>query len=148
VSSHRPWSEVASIDPASARRRLAEARVARLATVGPSGPHLVPVCFALADDTAYSAVDDKPKRHRSLARLANLAGDRRACLLVDHYEENWNRLWWVRADVWARLELGRSEQRRALELLLAKYPQYAGWELGPLVALDVERITGWQAGPD
>src|SRR5688500_19241557 len=54
--------------------------------------------FALVDDTVYSAVDAKPKRSRRLQRLVNLRAHPRCALLVDHYEDDWRRLWWVRAD--------------------------------------------------
>ena len=82
-----------------ARRRLAAARVARLATVGgPGSPHLVPVTFAVAGDRIYSAVDAKPKTTRDLRRLRNIRADPRVAVLADHYDEDWSRLWWARAD--------------------------------------------------
>jgi PPOX class probable F420-dependent enzyme len=87
------------VSPEEARERFAAARVARLATVSADGaPHLVPVAFALLGETVYSVVDDKPKRTLNLRRLENARATGRASLLVDHYEEDWTRLWWVRAD--------------------------------------------------
>ena len=87
------------LDPLRARGLFGAAEVARLATVAADGaPHLVPVCFALAGDVVYSAVDGKPKRTPDLARLANIAAEPRVALLADHYEEDWTRLWWVRVD--------------------------------------------------
>jgi len=78
---------------------FASARVARLATVDDTGaPHLVPIVFALVGDVIYSAVDDKPKRHRRLRRLVNVAHEPRVSVLADHYDDDWTRLWWVRAD--------------------------------------------------
>jgi hypothetical protein len=54
------------------RERVRTARVARLATTEPDGrPHLVPIVFVLAGERLYSAVDAKPKRSRSLRRVAN-----------------------------------------------------------------------------
>ncbi|GAA2371976.1 PPOX class F420-dependent oxidoreductase [Catellatospora methionotrophica] len=131
-----------------ARQRFATARVARLATVGPSGaPHLVPVVFALSGDTVYSAVDRKPKRTPALRRLANVAADPRVCLLADHYDDDWTALWWVRADGTARvLPAGDPEGASALGLLAARYPQYVTQPPpGPVLAVDVERWTGWAA---
>jgi PPOX class probable F420-dependent enzyme len=82
-----------------ARRRFAASPVARLATVRPDGtPHLVPVVFALVGDVVTTAVDHKPKRSTSLQRLANLRAEPRCSLLVDHYDDDWTRLWWARAD--------------------------------------------------
>jgi PPOX class probable F420-dependent enzyme len=124
---------------------LATARVARFATVTPGGrPTLVPVCFAIAGETIYHAVDHKPKATRELARLRNLRADPRASLLADYYDdEDWSRLWWVRADGRARI---LDHAPEALDLLLERYPQYRERRPdGPVIALDVERINGWEA---
>src|SRR5262245_51784199 len=114
------------MDEATMRRRLATARVGRLATVTPEGrPHVVPCCFALDGDRIVSAVDAKPKTTPELRRLANLRARPRAALLVDHYAEDWSTLWWVRADGAGRVVEVGPERERALELLAAKYEQYA-----------------------
>ena len=132
-----------------ARELLGGARVARLATVARDGrPRLVPICFALAGDVIYHAVDHKPKATRRLARLADLAGDPRASVLADHYDDaDWSALWWVRADGRARVleAAGSDEAAHALDLLAARYAQYRERRpAGPVVALDVERFTGWE----
>ncbi len=129
----------------TARERFAAARVARLATAGSDGPHLVPVVFAVAGDTIYHAVDHKPKRTTALKRLANLEADPRASLLVDAYDEDWERLWWARADGTARI-LAPGHQA-ALKLLCERYAQYrARPPEGPVVAVDVQRWSTWAAG--
>ena len=132
-----------------ARARFAAARVARLATADEEGvPHLVPVCFALDGDEIYFAVDAKPKRTRRLRRLANLRANPAVTLLADHYEdEDWTRLWWVRADGSGHeLESDAPEARRALELLAARYRQYVARPAeGPVVAIAVTRWSGWSA---
>jgi PPOX class probable F420-dependent enzyme len=138
------------MDAARARELLAGARVARLATIAPGGrPSLVPVCFAVAGDVVYHAVDHKPKATRRLARLAHLAADARAALLADHYEdEDWDALWWVRADGRGRVleDVAAPEASRALDLLQARYRQYRERRPdGPVIALDVERWSGWEA---
>ena len=129
------------------RRRVEAARVARLATLAADGtPHLVPFCFVLAGDVLYSAVDRKKKRTARLQRLANVARDPRVTVLVDHYEEDWSRLWWVRLAGHAfELEEG-SEAEQALRLLAGKYPQYT--ELppgGPVLRIEARRWSGWAA---
>lgn len=133
----------------AARARFAAARVARLATADAGGrPHLVPVCFALAGDTVYVAVDAKPKRTQKLKRLANLAENPAAALLADHYDDaDWTRLWWVRADGIARILEGSDPERiRALELLAERYRQYAETPPpGPVIAIDVSRWSEWTA---
>lgn len=133
-----------------ARALLEGARVARLATVGASGhPHVVPICFALAGEMIYSAVDHKPKRTTDLRRLRNVVANPRVAVLADHYEdEDWSTLWWVRADGRARvLAPGAEEARDAVELLRERYRPYA--ELppaGPVLAVEVEHWSGWRAG--
>ena len=130
------------------RERVMAARVARLATVGVSGaPHLVPFCFAGEGDVLYSAVDAKPKRTGRLQRLRNTARDPRVSVIVDHYEEDWTRLWWVRLDGHARQLPSGPEAERATALLVAKYPQYQERPpAGPVLRIDVERWTGWSGG--
>src|SRR4051812_14354080 len=114
------------------RRRVTQARVARLATVTPAGrPHLVPCCFALTSvstsggDVVYSAVDGKPKSTTALRRLENLRAHPHAALLVDHYSDDWSSLWWVRVDGAGRVLEGGAERDAALEILTGKYPVYA-----------------------
>jgi PPOX class probable F420-dependent enzyme len=137
------------VEEARARALLSGERVARFGTVAPGGqPHLVPICFVLAGAVIYHAVDHKPKATRRLARLANLAADPRATVLADHYEEDWSALWWVRADGRARVleDVTAPEAARALDLLAGRYAQYREHRpAGPVIALDIERITGWAA---
>lgn len=132
------------------RRLVAEARVARLATTGADGrPHLVPLCFALEGDLVYSAVDRKPKRSPRLKRLENISLHPEVTLLVDHYEEDWTRLWWVRLRGTARVLEEGPEQARALSLLAAKYEQYrAEPPPGPVLAVALEEWRGWSAAPE
>jgi PPOX class probable F420-dependent enzyme len=128
-------------------QRVSAARVARLATVNADGaPHLVPFCFALDGDVLYSAVDAKPKRTRRLQRLRNAAHEPRVSVLVDHYDEDWARLWWVRLDGRATELPDGTEAERATALLAAKYPQYRERPpAGPVLRIYVERWRGWQA---
>jgi PPOX class probable F420-dependent enzyme len=134
-------------DSSVLRERVAESRVARLATTDPDGrPHLVAIVFALAGDTLYTAVDAKPKRSRTLRRIENARARPDVTVLVDHYDEDWSRLWWVRLRGRARvLEVG-DEMARALELLRAKYPQYRDASpTAPVLAIDVDDWRSWAA---
>jgi PPOX class probable F420-dependent enzyme len=126
---------------ATAEERLAQARVARLATVSAAGhPHLVPVCFALAEGRIVTAVDAKPKSTRALRRLENVRATGRASLLADHYEEDWSRLWWVRVDGAAAV----IDSEAAIDALAAKYEQYrAARPAGPVIAIEPERWRSW-----
>jgi PPOX class probable F420-dependent enzyme len=132
------------MDEGEARRRLSDARVGRLATADARAkPHVVPIVFAVVGDIAYSVVDFKPKRHPRLKRLDNIRATGRASLLVDGYDEDWARLWWVRADAAAEvLDVADPETASALTALKNKYPQYAATPpVGPVIAL---RIDGWR----
>ena len=121
-----------------------ECRVARLATVDADGrPHVVPICFALDGDTLYTAVDAKPKSTRALRRLANIEANPKVEVVIDHYDEDWSKLWWVRLSGRARVI---DHDARGLELLQAKYPQYRDDPpAGPFVVVEIEGRTGWQA---
>jgi PPOX class probable F420-dependent enzyme len=138
------------MDEATMRRRVAVARVGRLATVTADGaPHAVPCCFALDGDRVVSAVDAKPKSTPALRRLANLRTRPRAALLVDHYEEEWSNLWWVRVDGAGRVVEAGPERDRALDLLAAKYDQYARQRPpGAVVVIEVDGWRSWEASPE
>ena len=127
----------------TAEARLAAARVGRLATVTADGrPHVVAVCFTLHGGRIYTAVDAKPKSGRTLQRLENVRATGRASLLVDHYEEDWSRLWWVRVDGAADV----IESDAAIDALAAKYEQYrADRPSGPVIAIAPERWRSWVA---
>jgi PPOX class probable F420-dependent enzyme len=129
------------------RSRVATEGVARLATVDPGGrPHLVPITFALVGDTLYTAVDAKPKRFRTLRRIENARRRPDVTVLMDHYEDDWTRLWWVRLRGTARVLDGGEEAEQALAALTAKYEQYRQAPPGlPVLAVDVVEWRGWSA---
>ncbi len=136
------------LSTADARTRFAGERVARLATVSAAGvPHLVPVTFALLGppesqrERIVFAVDDKPKTTTRLRRLDNIAAQPSVCLLADVYDEDWTRLWWVRADGTATV---RATDVEALDALAARYAAYAERRPGgPVVSIDVTAWSGW-----
>jgi PPOX class probable F420-dependent enzyme len=135
------------MDMEAMRGLVSSAPVGHLATVRRDGrPHVVPICFVLLGERVYSAVDHKPKRHRSLQRLSNVAATGTASLLVDKYDDDWSKLWWVRLDGRARLVDDSAEAEQAIRSLSGKYPQYRDRPpAGPILALDVERWVGWSA---
>lgn len=101
----------------------------------------MPICFALDGDTLLTAVDEKPKQTRRLARLADIERDPRVEVLIDHYDDDWTRLWWVRLRGRARVVEGDD---RALELLTAKYPEYfESPPHGPFIVVDIDERTEW-----
>jgi PPOX class probable F420-dependent enzyme len=133
--------------PEEMRARLAGARSGTLGTLDASGrANLVPVCFALDGDRVLLAVDAKPKRTRQLARVANIRRAGWATLLVDHYEEDWDNVWWVRVRGAARVLDPGPEADAALEILMGKYDQWrAEPPAGPVMALDAADWRGWQS---
>jgi PPOX class probable F420-dependent enzyme len=145
------------LEVADARRRFAGVRVARLATVSPDGrPHVVPFTFALGsraggadsgpEDHIYSAVDAKPKSSTDLRRLRNIRANPRVAVLADHYEDDWDGLWWVRADGQAVILDDPATMAPALALLAGRYPQYREHPPGgPVISIHVDRWTGWTA---
>ena len=136
------------------RALLADARRAVLATIAPDGhPRLVPVCFVVdpALPVLYTPLDDKPKSvedRTALARVRDIAGDGRASVLVDRWDEDWTRLAWLRLDGRAALLPPDDPGHTAVVAALRKrYPQYAthGLDDRPVIAITVERATRWSA---
>jgi len=138
------------VDAAEARALISSARVARLATVDSEGqPHLVAITFAVDRDSIVSAVDQKPKRTTRLRRLTNIEANPRVSVLADHYEDDWSKLWWARADGLARIvEPGADEHDSVLTLLAGRYDQYDDRRPdGPGIVISVSRWSGWRARP-
>ncbi len=137
------------IDPQALVGLLQSCPVGRLATVTPEGePHVLPVVFVAEGGCVFSPVDAKRKSGRRLARVRNVEAQGRAALLLDHYDDDWSRLWWVRLEGAARVERrDRELLERIGERLRQKYPQYR--RLAPyageptLLVLRWQRVTGW-----
>jgi len=128
--------------------------VARLASVGVQGqPHLVPIVFVALDGAIYSPIDGKPKSNVTLQRIRNVAADARVSLLLDRYDDDWDRLWWVRIE--ANASVVKEPEPAALAQIVAalrsKYPQYAsvGVFAGTptLLRLQPTRHNAWSSGP-
>src|SRR5260370_26118800 len=133
-----------AMDAEELRRRIDGAQVARLATVGRDGrPHIVPITFALDHDASYFAVDFKPKKTANLQRLRNIEANPSVTVLVDHYEDDWTKLWWVRADGSARILIDGAVFEKGIALLTRRYAQYrSARPAGPLLARAAGRMTG------
>lgn len=129
------------------RDRVGGARVARLGTIRPDGtPHLVPITFHVDVDgrRLVTAVDHKPKSTTELQRLSNIAANPAVSVIVDHYDEDWTRLWWARADGTARILREGPERDQALDRLVAKYDQYRRQRpAGPAISVAIERWSSW-----
>ena len=123
-------------------------RVARLGTVDSlPAPHVVPVCYALAGDRIFIAIDEKPKSGdaMTLKRLRNIAGNGRVCLMLDHYEEDWSRLGWVMIHGLATIARTGAGFPDAIALLRKRYSAYRSMALEerPMIVIDVQRVSSW-----
>ena len=129
---------------------LQRARVARLATVGADGAvRLVPICFAVVDGWLAGAVDDKPKRTGQLRRLDDMESAGTATVLVDHYDEDWSQLWWVR--VRGRAAVHRERDATAAGVIVAladKYTQYRDRPPhGAVFRIAMDDVRSWRPAP-
>lgn len=102
--------------------------------------------FALVDDHIVTAVDHKPKSTTRLQRLVNLEANPTASFLVDNYDDDWDRLWWVRVDGTASIETSGNAFDTAIASLEDRYPQYAARRPdGPVISISIDRLTGWKS---
>jgi PPOX class probable F420-dependent enzyme len=128
-------------------RFLASRRVGHLATAdGRGAPHVVPVCFVVADRAVYVTIDQKPKGNPlTLKRLRNITENRSVAFVADRYDEDWTRLGWVMLRGPAEILTEGDEHDRAQALLRSRYRQYRAMELVglPVIAIRIERVTSW-----
>ena len=136
------------MDDAEALHRLAAARVGRFVSITPDGrPHIVVVTFAVIGLNVVHMIDEKPKTTMRLQRLQNVETLPVASLLVDHYEEEWNQLWWVRVDGEVSIEKDGGNWWEARSRLKGKYRQYRNTPpTGPAIFLSIDRLTHWEHG--
>ncbi len=128
--------------------------VGHLATAdGAGNPHVVPVCYARVDERLYFVADEKPKRlgPRALKRLANLAENPRAALVIDDYDRDWSRLAFLLLHLDTTIVSDEREYDAALAALRRRYPQYRQMTLtiatNPLVRMVARRWHLWRAAP-
>jgi PPOX class probable F420-dependent enzyme len=129
---------------ASERAFVNRRRIGHLATAGHSGrPHIVPVCFVADADVLYTAIDEKPKSGHFLKRVRNILENPDVTFLVDHYEEDWSRLGWIRIDGTAELLSDGPERDEAIHLLRHRYEQYRAMQLSAVIAIRVRQVRSW-----
>lgn len=135
------------MDRAEALAKLTSKPTGHLATVDGNGlPHVVVVTYAVVGGNVVTAVDQKPKSTRDLKRLRNIEETRAASFLVDHYEDDWSQLWWVRVDGPASILRDGEVFEQALDALVEKYPQYQDSRpRGPVIAVSQSKVNWWSA---
>lgn len=124
------------------------ARVARFATADSSGaPHLIPICFVYDGTAFYSVLDQKPKRTSvtRLRRVRNILENPQVALVIDSYEEDWSRLWYILVTGAAEILEPGLEQSQAVAMLREKYPQYRDMDLedAPVIKISPDRAVSW-----
>ena len=129
-------------------RLLATARIGHLATADATGaPHVIPVCYVLNGYNIYSVLDQKPKRSplTRLRRVRNILANPQVALVVDHYEEEWGRLWYILVTGRAELLEEGDEMKEAIALLREKYQQYRDMEIdqNPVIKIVSARAISW-----
>jgi PPOX class probable F420-dependent enzyme len=128
------------------RRFLQQRRVAHLATADAQAvPHVVPVCFAIEQDTFYITVDEKPKRAGVLKRVRNIIDNPPVALIVDRYDEDWTLLGWVMLHGRGEILASGEEHDRAQALLRMRYPQLETMHIAqhPVIAVRIDRTSHW-----
>lgn len=126
------------------RAFLSRRRSGHLATADRAGkPHLVPVCFVATDAAVYIAIDEKPKTRGILKRVTNILENSAVAFLADHYEEDWSRLGWVRADGTAELLSDGPERDHAIQLLRSRYQQYSAMQLSTVIVIRIVQVRSW-----
>jgi PPOX class probable F420-dependent enzyme len=129
------------------RRFLDHRRIAHLATADAHAvPHVVPVCYAIADNSLYITVDQKPKRGAGpLKRVRNILENAAVALVVDRYDEDWSLLGWVMLHGRGEILAAGAEHDRAQSLLRSRYPQVSEMQISglPVIAVRIERCVHW-----
>mgnify|MGYP001402033711 FL=1 len=117
------------------------ADVARFATTDGIQPHLVPVVLVSEGNHIYLPIDGKLKKPGRLKRMSNIELHPEVALLVDHYEEDWSQLWWVRIDAIASIvPLPTAARNKFTE----KYLGYGHTEIGiESIKLEVVNVQKW-----
>ena len=132
-----------------------KATVARLATVDSEcKPHLIPVVFVYDNDYYFIPIDQKSKRSKpeNLKRIKNIQQNPNVALLIDQYNEDWTKLYFImiqgKASIIGGKELEQNEQvllEKAHKLLSAKYVQYQKIGIGEYVIMIVpQKVITWK----
>jgi PPOX class probable F420-dependent enzyme len=119
-------------------------RVGHLATADAAAmPQVMPICFAIQQDSLYTALDEKPKRAPDTKRLKNIGENSHVTFLADHYDEDWSRLGWVMLRGRAEILTQGDTFEHGAALLRKRYDQYASMSLGPVIAVRILQVRSW-----
>jgi PPOX class probable F420-dependent enzyme len=111
------------------------------------GPRVLPVTYAVHENTIVTAIDHKRKRvpAERLARVRWLKARPRVALTVDRYDDDWSQLQWVQA-LGPMMILDAADAPDALAALTERYAAYREQPPGgPVLSLAPDRILWWRA---
>jgi PPOX class probable F420-dependent enzyme len=133
---------------AGALRLIRSARVAHLATADARGqPLVIPICFAFDGKEFFSPIDEKPKRisPQKLKRLRNIEGNSQVSLVIDRWDEDWQKLAYILIPGQARILLTGQKHRKAVSLLRRKYRQYRSMTIDqrPMIVIRPRSVKVW-----
>ena len=134
---------------------IAKATVARLATVDSEcKPHLIPVVFVFDNDCYFIPIDEKTKRSKpeNLKRTKNIQQNPNVALLIDEYNEDWGKLYFIMIQGKASIIGGKESDQnepalleKAHKLLSSKYVQYQEIGIGEYVIMIVpQKVITWK----
>ena len=153
------------INHAHIKTIINKARVARLATVDSTlKPHLIPVVFVYDDhDHYYIPIDEKTKQRsctkpEKLKRVKNILVNPNVALLIDEYNEDWTKLYFVMIQGRASLISNNNNNKKGQEqneplsllekahkLLFEKYHQYQKIGIGKYVIMIYsQKVITWK----
>jgi PPOX class probable F420-dependent enzyme len=121
---------------------LRPAKVAHLATADSSlQPYITPVVFVIENNKIYIPLDHKPKTVpiNQLKRVKNIQKNPKVAFQIDNYEDDWQRLWFIRLMGYAELveqkEVGGDQDKyisKVHDLFMDKYVQYSKVKIGTI----------------
>jgi len=129
---------------------IKRAKVARLATVDQkSHPYVVPVVFVFHENSFFIPLDEKVKtvNARKLKRVKNIEKNPNVTLLIDKYQNDWKKLFFLMIHGKATVIDGKNNKLmyKIHKLLISKYPQYKKIGVGnSCIKITPHGITHWK----
>jgi PPOX class probable F420-dependent enzyme len=142
------------IDDTRIKAIVDKARVARLATVDSEcKPHLIPVVFVYDNNYYFIPIDDKHKTStpEKLRRTKNIRQNSNVVLLIDEYDEDWTKLYFIMIQGNASIIGGKKLEQhemvlleKAHKLLYEKYLQYEKIGVGGyVIKIHPKKVISW-----
>jgi PPOX class probable F420-dependent enzyme len=130
------------------RTLISRAKVARLATVDQKlYPYVVPVVFVFHENSFFIPLDEKTKtvNPRKLKRVKNIEKNPNVTLLIDRYQNDWKKLFFLMIQGKAKVIDGNNKLMDKIhKLLVSKYPQYKKIGIGnSCIKIEPTKVRFW-----